>query len=440
MELRRESLITWIKCLLIVFVLILPARCYNGYYLHAFEIESNISIQYINFVDLAIVFLTTIICLDDKRAFTNHHIILVCTGYVLSTLFFMGIMLLKGYSSFAGELISKSAIVICSGIIASHISFYSDIQKVSIYGITFCILAFASFFFKDYGSYEESNRVGSIGFGSNETAEFACTLLAICFFAKKLNIVLKCSGAILGVLCLLNVSSRRGLIAGIVVTVIWLFSQVYKIKQKVSHPLKSLMSLIVLGGIIIIFYVYYGEQIIDYISSSSLISRINYYSNTDKELFETNDRELLFDDTFEYMWNHPIFGTFGCDTIYAQGKNSHAHNLFLQLITTYGIVFGCVFSFYIISTVIKSFVVLFHKKKKDLCDFSTVLFSFLVIDLFFESFGYMLWNPKGLLLFSITVFLINDEYIKYKTEFILSSGKEVSGIHLQKEEPIKTTC
>lgn len=402
----------WIKCLLVCVILILPARCYNGFYLHAFAVSSNISVQYLNLVDAAVLLTTLIYSIGRKQLVVESKIFRATAFYFGVNLLMLFMCLIFGRVDYIGELISKSMIVLCAGIIASQVKLFNDIQKSVIYIVSLGILAIASFFLSGYRGYAVMNRVGSLGFGTNETATFACVILAIALFVTNINVWVRVGASIVSVACVLNVASRRGMIVALGIPVIWVFVNLWKRRSSkiASRSFFAGLVIVLLG---IAFVAVRHDQISSYINNSALMVRYRFAAKYNDEFLDYSGRLSIYDEAFDYIKEHIIFGSYGCDKIFAQGHIAHAHNLLLQFIATYGIVFGVIIAVYVVITFFRALKIMnTYLNRRDQA-FPAIVSLFFIIYFTFEMFGYLLWNPKAVFWIALTMFMIGIEYRDY---------------------------
>ena len=421
MPIQEDRRITiWLKCVLICLVLVLPARCYIGYYLHALQTTSNLSVQYINLVDLAVAVTTIIIGVNSRKIACERNTFRVVAVYLATNFFMLFMAIISGYVDYVGELISKSFIVLCAGVVASKVKDYSDAQKSSIYIISLAILTVASFFLTQYKGYAVMNRVGTLGFGTNETAYFACCILAIALFVSNINIWLRVGASILSLACVLNVASRRGMIVAIAIPIVWIIVSLWNKRSSRRIPSRSFFTAlaIIIAGVVIIISRH--EQILNYINGSALMVRYRFTIKYNNEFMDYSARLSIFDEVIRYIKNHLFIGSCGCDKILSQGHITHAHNLLLQFIATNGIVIGTVYAAYTVMTFVRSLKIMrVYIERKDYA-FPAVISLFFILYFMFEMFGYLLWNPKGLFWIALTMFLIGIEYRNY----VLNSSVE----------------
>lgn len=389
-------------------IIILPARCYNGFYLPFFAVNSNISVQYVNIVDLAVI-VTALLCILCEHQLNNYKVIShFFAFYFLTRLLFMIAIFFGGYVGYFGELLSKTTIVGCAAIIAVVASGASDTQKSLTYFSVFLFLSVASFFLVGYGGYGLMNRTGSVGFGSNETACFACALLAIVLFVNFTQLWFRIVIVFVSLACALNIASRRGMIISIAIFIIWLIYTLMKRKSRFVDKRRFYAVIILFFAIVLILY-FNRQSIVDYINDSALMTRINFTEKQNHEVIDLSDRLSVYKEAFQYINLHPILGSFGCDLIYAQGSLSHAHNLLLQNLVTNGIFIGIALDIYLVVTLVRAFILLRRYCKAE-STFPTIISIFFIVYMLFDFFGYLLWNPKGLFWIAITTFFIQIEY------------------------------
>jgi O-antigen ligase len=399
--------------LAICVITLLPARCYNGFYVHFFAVDSNISVQYVNLVDLAVL-LTTVVCLVHQHQIKKYPAISWFVGvYFFSRVFFLMLLPFFGYAEFMGEILSKTAIVCCAAIIAVISDEATDFQKSIVYYLALFILVAASFFLIGYGGYGRMNRTGSIGFGTNETASFACALLVISLFINFMPIWARIIVSVVSIACVLNVASRRGLIISIVILIVWVLSKIFKRKNRFVQRRNFFTTIAIIIAAVLILYIN-RFRIIDYINDSALMTRINFTERQNQEVFDFSDRTLIYKAAFNFISSHPFFGTFGCDLIFAQGSASHAHSIFLQPLVTNGAFIGLFFDVYLIFSLVRSIQLLYIYSKDKSHYFPAIVSVFYIVYLVFDSFGYLLWNPKGLFWIVLSTFFIHIEYYQFK--------------------------
>lgn len=326
---KKNKIAYSIIWLAICVIILLPARCYNGFYVHFLSVNSNISVQYVNLVDLAIL-LTTTVCLVHKHQIKRYPAINWFVGvYFFSRILFLALLPFFGYVEFMGEIISKTIIISCCAIIAVISDEASDVQKSIVYYFALLVLVIASFALIGYGGYGVMNRTGSIGFGTNETASFACALLVISLFISFMPVWIRAIVSALSIACVLNVASRRGLIISIGILALWIFTRIFKKKNRFIQKRKFYTSIAISAVVILILYI-----------NRHKIS-INFTERQDQDVFDFSDRISIFKSSVDFISSHPFFGTFGCDLIYAQGSTSHAHSIFFSRLLPTGSLLAC---------------------------------------------------------------------------------------------------
>ena len=405
----NKSIVVWLKCLLICIILILPARFYNGFYLHAFEIDSNISVQYMNVVDLAIVSTTIVFILGHRKFYIERRLFRFFAFYALANAVMLTAGLFCGQSDGVGELISKTTIIFCCCVVASQFQYFSDLQKTMTYLGTLAVLVIASFFLTGYQGYGTMNRVGSLGFGTNETACFACCLFAVALFVKNINVWIRLGGAILSAACVLNVASRRGMLIEIAILVIWIIVLLFKRKSSRVSIKGLALSIVIFGGLLWVTYSRF-DQIVKYVNGSAFMIRLRFAEQYNNNFMDFSDRTQIYKNIGDYINTHLLFGAFGCDTILGQGTISHAHNVLLQFIATHGLFFGTIISSFFVVTTYKAIRLMIDYIKYEGNGFPAVLSLFFLLYMSYDLFGYLLWNPKGLFWVGLTMFMIQMEY------------------------------
>lgn len=409
---ENRQILIWLKCMLVCIVLVLPARCYTGYYLHALQTTSNLSVQYLNLVDVAVVITAIILGFNKNKILFENTTFRTVAVYMIVNFFMLLLAVIFGYVDYTGELISKSIIVLCAGVVVSKVKDYTDTQKSSIYIVSLLILVIASFFLSGYKGYALMNRVGTLGFSTNETANFACCVLAIALFVENINIWMRLGASILSVACILNVASRRGMVVAIAIFVVWVLILLWH-KRSSKIALRSFFAALVIIIAGVAFVIVKHQQILNYVNSSALMVRYRFAARYNDEFMDISGRLSIYEETIDYIRDHFFLGSYGCDKILAQGHIAHAHNLLLQFIATYGVLFGVFYAWYALVTFGRALKMMkTYLGRRDYI-FPAVLSLFFIIYFTFEMFGYLLWNPKGLFWIAITMFLIKIEYRDY---------------------------
>ena len=412
MMVKSKSFSSIIIALLIFAVLMLPARFFQYYSLSLFKLDSNINVNYMNVVDLMILGIAFLCLLSSPVCISLKNQGIVCCFYIIITVCcFIGLTF-SGNIEFSGELFSKALIVVCSFIVAKYISnkfSASDIDRFYIFILI--VLVFSSFFLKNYLEYGTTRRTGTIGFGSNETAMFACSLLLISLFKPKLHFIVRLAIFILCFACLFIIASRRGLFIALVL----LFAKVafIAIKPNKKFNSKTIINVGLVLFVLVILFTILREKITSFVTTSSLFYRFKYSLN-ETSSFSLSDRFIIFSDSFDYLNDHFLFGSFGCDKLFGQGNLIHAHNIFIQIFVTYGFIFGtiiCMYFLYTFANTIKYFI---RINVNDSNLFSPV--SFLFMFFICEQVGYLLWNPKAFFWILITTFYTNIHINKNKKD------------------------
>lgn len=422
----NEKFVGWIKALLIVIVLLLPARCFNGYYLRMFETDSNISVQYVNLVDMAILCTTVVFIIGKRKVLIDKTTSKAAGVYIIANGIMLIPLIISGHSDYVGELLSKSLIIICAAVLVNQIRFLDKQTQIYIWILPLVALVGASFFLSGYKGYASMNRVGSLGFGTNETAGFACALLAICLFVKTINIWFRLGGTVLSLACVLNVASRRGMVVAIAVFAVWGLILLWKKHDSKISIRSFLTSAVIIIGLCVVIYMKL-EQIVNYVNSSPLIVRFRFALQYNNEIMDYSDRIGIFRNIFDYIDKHLLFGSCGCDKVLAQGSISHAHNVLLQFIATYGLLIGILFSVYYIVTFFRSLILMKQYYKEESFYTGAAISLFFIINFVFESFGYMFWNPKALFWIALSMFMINMEYQEIKQSSTVDDVEEARG-------------
>lgn len=392
----------------ICLIFLLPARFFINYSL-AKDAPSDIVVNYLNAID-AIAVILSLVCIfagkDKSLERKNGRLI---GFYVLIVLINIVALLSTGNANYYGELVSKLVLLISAAIIAEYLHKELDEKlKLAFYLIPIMVLVFATFFLRNYGGYATSNRVGSLGFGSNETAMFACALLGIALISK-FNMWIKLGLSLLGLLCVLTVSSRRGIAVALALIAIYVLMLVFGKRKKLTAA-QFLMTLLGITIVSALVYIYF-DQIYNYVLRSPLFIRFSYSRRIGIDIFDTSDRSDIFRDCVAKLNESPFLGFMGSDKLFAQGSYTHTHNLLLQFIVIYGYFFGPFIAIYFVISAYRSIKLLLWDYKDKLTTRIGVFYAvFFLIYFIFDMYGYLLWNPKGILWIMITSFLISKEY------------------------------
>ena len=421
----------WIKCLMLCVVIILPARCFTEYSLPLFQVDSNLSVQYINLVDAAVILVALFFMVTSRLFVFDSKILLVTGAFAMVNAVMLLGLFLTGQAEYAGELISKTILVGCAGITVYSIDSFTGKQKASVYVISITILITAAFFLSDYEGYALLRRAGSLGFGSNETACFACALLAIALFVTDWNGWLRLGSAVLSGASVLFVASRRGVILWVAILVVWIIYLIFKRKRSRVAVTTFFAVLIVAAVALFLFYRNFNT-IVDWIDTSRFFHRLRvaetYYSNY---FLDFSDRREILENSFAFFGDHLIFGSFGCDKVIAQGALTHSHNILLQYIITYGTVFGTAIAVFVLVSFFQAIRLTVYYLRRGGIGFGAVTSLFFIVYFLFDSLGYLLWNPKGVFWIWLTIFFIQ---IEYKKTFSHEAERSIDGQTAQAEE------
>lgn len=406
LKVNKKMSIRWLIFGLIIIILLLPARFFQLFSITFFNVESNIAVNYVNFVDLLIA-VTGFLCffLEPRQVFIKKSKVIFVFP-LISSICLLG-LIIKGRTEYCGELISKTIILCSTIIIANYVLFNFSAKEICyLLLIPLMILVVASFFLRDYGGYETSNRVGTIGFGSNEAASFACMIVLSILFVKNMNKFIKILLIIICFGCILITSSRRALIIISLILILFFIGKMIIFFRKKRIRVRSLIiapSIFILA--LFIFFLNLNE-IVEFIQSTPLFVRLSYTNRIGERLFDFGERINIYSVVFEKISSSPFIGTCGCDLLLAQGSFSHSHNIFLQLFATYGLILGGVIVAYFIYTFLN--VIYIVKIKKQLLSILIFPISIYVMYIIGDQFGYLLWNPKGLFLIVFCMVLINS--------------------------------
>lgn len=403
--------------LIVVFIcmmFLLPARFYITYSL-AKSAQSNIVINYLNAVDLVAIMLSILCVILEKKRVIDIGSGKIVIFYAFIVVIELVALAFSAHIEYAGELVSKLVLIIAASIISAYIHNGLDEKlKLMFYIFPLLVLVVASFFLTDYGGYAVSNRVGTLGFGSNETAMFACALIAISLL-YDMSFWLKLGFTVVGFACVLTVSSRRGIVVAL--AIVFLFGIIKLFSKKKKFTKKKLFAVtfaIVLLGIFV--YRYYSV-IYNYVISSPLVIRLIYTSKTGQSAFDTSDRLDIFHDSISQLNQNPLLGFMGSDKLFAQGSYTHTHNLFLQGLVIYGYLFGLIIGIFFVTVLYKAVKLLIYSHKNVLKSKIGAVYSvFFIVYVVFDMFGYLLWNSKGVFWVMISSFLIIRQYKEAKEQ------------------------
>lgn len=410
----------WLVLILICVVLLLPARFYQSFSLSLFNVKSNLNVNYINVVDL-FVFLISFICMlfSGGINLSRKQIFIFFAYFIIVVACAFGLIIIDE-SAFIGELMSKLLLLFSSLIIGNYIlNNFSNKQLILVYLIPLIILIVSSFFLNNYESYGETRRVGTIGFGSNETAMFACIFIFILLFKRKFSIFLKI--LLLGICfaSLFVVASRRGIIIASFFVLVKAISVFFSFGSKIN--LRKLFTAFLAIGFFLVLLFLFRDRIRGFLSSSALFLRFEY-SLDSTNYFSLEDRVAIFKDGLNFFSDNPLIGSFGSDTFYAQGVNTHAHNLFIQVFVTYGFIFGLPILCFLVGSLIKACFWCVSKTGREGPLF--VPCSFLIVTFICEQVGYVFWNPKAFFWLALTLTIINE---KVYSNVLDKNSKRVEG-------------
>ena len=410
---KTKTPLRWIVFGAVVVCLLLPARFFQTYSLSFFRVDSNISVNYLNFVDL-LLFSTSLFCLAfSNRVSFSKSITLIFLYPLLAIFYFFGLVF-SGNFTFCGELISKSIVVLSSLIIGNYLyKNFNSKELFYLFLVPLFVLVFSSFFLRQYGSYESSRRVGTLGFGSNETASFACMLIFAMLITKSFGFIPKIIVIVVSFYCLLITSSRRGLVLALAILFIFFVSKFALVIKKGS--IKSNLLILIQFSLIVAFvvFIFQRDKILDFLNGTPIFVRLRFNEQSGIKVFDVDDRIEIYKTAFAKLLSSPFFGTYGCDLLLAQESFSHCHNIFLQILVTYGLFGGLPISAFLIIVFIKSLRCTFDKRGTR----ETISFPLAIFILYFigDQLGYLLWNPKGLFLImlcSVFILLKHNEIAK----------------------------
>jgi O-antigen ligase len=263
----------------------------------------------------------------------------------------------------------------------------------------------STFFLANYQQFGESRRVGSFGFGSNETALFVTTLILFLIFNRSIRLFFNYIFVFIGIISLFIIASRRAyLLLVVLFLVISFFS---RRRYKITFSLRGIVVFSILTTITIIIL---NLGLLNWLRDSNFVNRIFYFLNNDLSFIEVSSRLDIYRQAFISIIKRPILGYLGSDSLIASDAFSntiHAHNIFIQMILKYGILIGIGINVFLLSTLYKSFVIIksIHNRIKE-----TIFPIFFIVYITFDLLGYMLWNPKGLMIVIMSVVFINTKY------------------------------
>ncbi len=405
---KNLNLIGIIINVLFVLIMILPARAFQTYAL--VHISSDLSCDYLNLIDLLLVMLIAIGLIGKRKIKLTRsefgYLALYCLIAITGTM----CMIASEKANYAAETISKF-IILFGALYYSDLLFSDDSTNpiiTKVYAIPLITLSSATLLLGGYMSYGVSNRTGTLGFGSNEAAMFAVTLLSFSLFSKNNKNIIKVIGIVLSVLALLAVASTRGMLVGIAVFFLFVISILLKKKKFTASSLIG--TVVVFFLFVYLIYINY-ERILSYILTSDLANRIIFKLNNNMDIIDFSGRTTIFEQAIELIKNDLfLFGTFGSDKLLANEfmhNTIHTHNIVLQFLSTYGVVNGIMilvpFVYTFIISINNIFKIVSCKENRN----HVIMLSFFYALYFvFDMFGYLLWNPKGLLWVLITMILL----------------------------------
>lgn len=226
--------------------------------------------------------------------------------------------------------------------------------KASIVGLI-CALAYIVFNVFD-ASKTVHEMVPSYSF-------LACAVFLL-YYSMKYRKIYNYIFAILSFVAIVVFSVRGPIIVYLVCFAILLFQNV-----KVNRPLKIMILLIVLLPIIFVCTNYFDSfiELLD-----SLFNKIGVTSGLVKRLSEgnfldSNGRDSIAANLINSVWEHPFLGT----GLFSDREmvGTYAHNLFLELLVDFGIVFGAILIAAIAFNVIK----MLYTNRKNNCAFGLLI-------------------------------------------------------------------
>ena len=402
----------WLIAGYVCLLLLLPARVYTQYAVSFFQVHSNLNVFYLNLFDLLLLGLSIITLLPKfKLPVHKKNLTYVCTFMVIEVVSLL-LLVITGHSDYIGEVISKTHIVLCAYVFVVCASErMTSKQKSFIYVVALIILVLASFFLSGYAAYLSSNRVGSLGFGSNETAMFACVLIAMSLFSKTLSVPIRTAVSIVSLMAILNIASRRGIVVALLILLAWVLSEIV-IRRKKHLSTKTLAAVFVIALIALFIWIRYQNQILGYIYNSSFALRYRYITSSGGQALDFSDRRNIFSGAIEHVEERPFWGYFGSDLLLAQGTVTHSHNTLLQMMVTHGIIFGSIIDLFFITCFARAIRIVIWSRNNDCDNFSVLMAVIYIVYFVFDLAGYLLWNPKGLFLILTISFFLNEEYQK----------------------------
>lgn len=423
-----KSVFNYFLIALITLILILPARFFQTFSLTIFNVESNLSVNYLNGIDVLLAFTSLVIVVKNKGIISFRYGQIVIFFYTLFSLCCSILLIASGNGVYIGEILSKINIVISSLIITNYV--LGSFRKGELFCLMYfplLILVVSTFFLSDYGSYAVSQRAGTLGFGSNEAGTFACALIFLVLFYPKLNALFRVCNLAIGIACVLQTSSRRGILIAAIIFALFFLLWLFKKRKKLKINNVLVFLLFVVAGVFLLWSNY--KTIIDYVNGSALFNRLSYLNNVGKNNLYIDDRAKIYLSSFEHLRENFLYGSFGSDLYLAKNSFSHAHNIFLQFLNTHGIIMGGLICIYILCSIKNLFVVIFSKRvhsKSRVIPFVAVLFPYFIG----EQFGYLLWNPKGMLLICLSVFALNyySKLVRAKKECIQNNRSQKTTI------------
>ena len=396
-----------VVALLFCFFLLLPARFYTSMSLVR-DVHSTLVVNYLNGVDLvALVLCFSFLILGRGMAPTRSSLLVLLSFFVIGAVNIVGLFL-SNQIQFATEILSKGLMLTTAVLAADYFKRKLEPEQLEqVFLIPLLVLVIAAFFLQKYGSYGATNRGGTIGFGSNETAMFACMLIGMAF-TIALSPVIRVGLIALAMLCVLTVSSRRGLIVGVTLLAFGCLVRVIRRKQNPKRKVVLFGCLSVLA--LLLFGTVFFDQIATTVARTPLVTRILYTERTGGDFFDLSNRFTILTDCLEDLSARPFLGFFGCDKVYAQGTNTHAHNLLLQMLVTYGCPVGTLINVYLVISFYRAIRLLLARIKGKQGGGGVSAVVFYSIYFVFDMFGYLLWNPKGLVWVVTSALLVNAEY------------------------------
>lgn len=177
----------------------------------------------------------------------------------------------------------------------------------------------------------------------------------------------------ISILIIIAVGSRGPILSIAMYTIIEVFNNV-----KERKPFYTLL-IFLIGVVILIYFDKIVLYLYEFLNNYGIYSRTLYLFSQEDGIHLSN-REYIYNYAIELILEHPILGVGIAGDRYFLG--TYAHNLFLEIILDYGVIFGSIISVILICFFIKSIFLLPQNKS---FDFIKIIFCIGIVPLMISS-------------------------------------------------------